>query len=546
MFTLLIYDNGLQWVDDQNLLKLGAEVEIKINNEVLIKGEITSLEPDFTEEGNAVLLVRGYDKSHRLHHVRRTKTYLQIEDSSLASQIAGNVGLGSDVDTTSTTYEYVMQSNQTDMEFLRSRAMRIGYQVYVEDGKLCFKKYPVSAKGNPVELEWGRDLLHFRVRMVAGRQPKQVTVRGWDPDTKQAILGQANAPSSTENQGGITQAGGVAASQAFGSDGENVVVNSPVEVQGEADTLAKGLLDATHGNFIHAEGECTGNPRIKAGGVVDVQGVGTRFGGKYLVSSATHVYNVEAGYRTTFRITGQQPNTLLDLVDASNEEQHGRGLLQGIVPAIVTNVNDPDDLGRVKVQFPWLGDDVESTWARVSSLMGGADRGWMILPEVNDEVLVAFEHGDTRFPYVIGSLWSKKDNPPLPTSEAVSDGKVVQRILKTRAGHTILLDDSSGKEQVVIRDKNGNEILIDSSSNTITITADVLEEKVAQNATFDCQGDIKQNATNLTIKCKGNLNLEASGQLKIKGAQVAIEGSGSTQVKSSGILQIQGSVVKIN
>lgn len=547
MFTLLIYDNGLQWVDDQNLLKLGAEVEIKINDQVLVKGEITSLEPDFTEEGNAVLLVRGYDKSHRLHHVRRTKTYLQAKDSDLASQLAGNAGLRADADTTSTTHEYILQSNQTDMEFLRTRAMRIGYQVYVEDGKLCFKKYPVAANGQPVELEWGLDLLHFRVRMAAGRQPKKVTVRGWDPNTKEAIVGQANAPSSTKNQGGTTKAGGAVASQAFGSDGEDVVVSSPVSVQGEADALAKGLLDAAHGNFIHAEGECNGNPRIKAGGIVDIQGVGNRFGGKYLVSSATHVYNVDAGYRTAFRVTGQQPNTLLDLVDSSYEDQQGRGLLQGVVPAIVTNVNDPDDLGRVKVKFPWMGDEVESAWARISSLMAGAERGWMILPEVNDEVLVAFEHGDTRFPYVIGMLWNKKDKPPLPVGEAVSGGKVVQRIFKTRAGHTILLDDNDGKEQIVIRDKSGkNEILIDTPSNTITITTDMLEEKISQNATLDCKGDIKQNATNLTIKCKGNLSLEASGQLNIKGAQVAIEGSGTTQVKSSGMLQIQGSVVKIN
>ena len=122
---------------------------------------------------------------------------------------------------------------------------------------------------------------------------------------------------------------------------------------------------------------------------------------------------------------------------------NGGGAPEGVVVGIVTNNKDPQGLGRVKVKFPWLSADEESNWARLSSPMAGKDRGLFILPEVNDEVLVMFEHGDVNHPFVIGSLWNGTDKPPLSADQAVDgSGNVVRRILKTTAGHTITLDES--------------------------------------------------------------------------------------------------------
>ena len=122
----------------------------------------------------------------------------------------------------------------------------------------------------------------------------------------------------------------------------------------------------------------------------------------------------------------------------------------GVAMAIVTNNKDPDGLARVKVRLPWISDDVESDWARVVSPMAGAGRGLYILPEVDDEVLVAFEHGNPSTPYVLGGLWNGKDKPP----EANSDGKNDIRVLKSRSGHVIRLDDTAGAERIEIVDKS--------------------------------------------------------------------------------------------
>ena len=197
----------------------------------------------------------------------------------------------------------------------------------------------------------------------------------------------------------------------------------------EATALANGLSNDISREFFQAEGTCTGDPRVKAGYKVTIKGVGTRFSGKYFVTSATHIYNAN-GYETRFSISGRQPNTLSHLLESHADEE--RGLMHGVVVGLVTNNKDPDDLGRVKVKYPWLGDNIESDWIRLSSPMAGSGRGFLYLPEVNDEVLIAFEHGDVHHPYIVGALWSSTDKPLKKNSEVVgSDGKVNQRLIQT-------------------------------------------------------------------------------------------------------------------
>ena len=139
MFTLSFHDPQLKWVDDA-LFDLGKEVEISAKaldnvQGVLIKGEITALEPIFSAVGDTRLVVRGYDKGHRLHRGKKTRTFLKKKDSDLVSKLAGEAGLTPTVDATTVTHDFVLQNNQTNMEFLMSRAERIGYQVYSADRK---------------------------------------------------------------------------------------------------------------------------------------------------------------------------------------------------------------------------------------------------------------------------------------------------------------------------------------------------------------------------------------------------------------------------
>jgi uncharacterized protein involved in type VI secretion and phage assembly len=185
------------------------------------------------------------------------------------------------------------------------------------------------------------------------------------------------------------------------------------------------------------------------------------------------------------------------------------GRFYGVTVGIVTNNQDPDGLGRVKVKLPWLSEEHESHWARLLTPMAGPERGLYCLPEVDDEVLVAFEHGQVEFPYVLGALWNGQDKPP----EQNDDGQNNRRTLKSRSGHVITLDDTKDQEQIVIRDKTGkNEIVIDSKNNTLNIRV---------------EGD-------LTIEAKGKISLKSSrGDVSIQGNNLSLQAQQNCEIKAN-------------
>ncbi|MGH8566156.1 MAG: phage baseplate assembly protein V [Gammaproteobacteria bacterium] len=191
----------------------------------------------------------------------------------------------------------------------------------------------------------------------------------------------------------------------------------------------------------------------------------------------------------------------------------------GVVIGIVTNNKDPDSLGRVKVKFPWLSDSDESAWARVAAPMAGKDRGFYFLPEIDDEVLVVFEHGDMRFPYVLGALWNGKDKPPATND----DGKNAVRLIKSHSGHTIRLTDKADEEKIEIIDKSGNnKLVIDTATNTISLTTDKdLKLSAAKGRiTLSAQTIVIEAQSKLEMKSSATADIKASGPLNIKGAVV--------------------------
>ena len=236
--------------------------------------------------------------------------------------------------------------------------------------------------------------------------------------------------------------------------------------------------------------------------MVTVGSVGDRFSGRYHITATTHSYRAE-DYTTVFHVTGKQPRTLCHLLEGEEKGEIGA------VVGIVTNNDDPEGMGRVRVKYPWLAEDEESAWARVVSFMAGKDRGAFFLPEVNDEVLLAFDHGSVHRPYVIGVLWNGEDAPPEANSTVLDgSGQVVQRIIKSRSGHVILLDDTSGGGGITIKDRAGNQIVIDSGSNAMKI-------EIQGNLEISSQGKV-------TIKGDAGVEISSSANVDVKGAMVKL------------------------
>jgi phage protein D/phage baseplate assembly protein gpV len=528
MFTLTFHDSDLVMLDE-GPFDLTKEVEItaeKANGDkvVLIKGEIPALEPIFDQGMVAKLAVRGYDKSHRLYRASKSRAFLNMKDSEIASKIAKEGGLQASVDDSTTVYDHIFQHNQSDLQFLMQRAWRIGFECFVDEGKLYFRK-PVT-DGSAVSLTWGSDLISFRPRLTLAEQVDEVIVKGWDVDKMEAIVGQAENgrlyPQISESQNGAAWAGD------FGT-GKLIIVDQPVVSQAEANTLAAARLDELSGAFIEAEGLAFRRPDIRAGKKVKLEKLGKRLSGEYLVTNATHNYDA-SGLYTRFTVRGTRSGLLTEQL----HQQRPISRWPGVVTAIVTNTDDPHNWGRVKVKFPWMTDDAESDWARVIGAGAGPEAGFFCLPEVDDEVLVAFEHGDFGRPFVLGGMWNGQHAIPPRPSSAGNGEKPQVRVWRSRAGHEIAMhDDADNKVELttagghLITFDDANQKIELTSSGGVTITIDDTKKSLSIKAGGDVKIESSMNmelkaGANMKIEAGANLDLKANAQATLKGAMVNI------------------------
>ena len=218
----------------------------------------------------------------------------------------------------------------------------------------------------------------------------------------------------------------------------------------------------------------------------------------------------------------------MSILDALGREEQQTRPMAGVATGIVTNNQDTENLGRVKLSFPWFSDENETDWVYIATLMAGPERGTFFLPEVDDVVLVAFEHGDIHRPYVIGALWNGVDAPPANNQ----DGRNNIRKIRSRSGHEIIFNDSNSEQQekVEIHTNAGHKIILDDSAG---------KEKIE---IIDKTGNNKI----VIDSVQNSMSLESAMQLKIKANMVEIEGTTSLTIKSNAVLTIQGLPVKIN
>lgn len=307
MFTIDLYnwdDEALKvsW-SDRSLFAVGNAVEISLGyiddlHKVML-AEITSLEPAFTSDSPPSLTVRGYDYGHRLARARKTRTFARMKDSAIVSQVAREAGLRAEVKDTKVALTHVVQSNQTDMEFLQRRAELIGFEVYVKDKVLHFQP-PQNAGQATLKLTLDDDITEFTPRLSTLGQVGEVSVRGWDVKQKKQIIGKAGVGQEYSAMGGKAS-GPKASNRAFGKAG-SIGVRQPVQTKAEADQIALGRFNEMALGYIRGDVTCYGTPQLRAGAVVDIQGAGTTFSGPYYVTSVTHSVTSEDSYQTTLTV----------------------------------------------------------------------------------------------------------------------------------------------------------------------------------------------------------------------------------------------------
>jgi len=525
LFQLTFRDQARSVIEDGRF-RIGSAVEVRVfsgkdtRGERLVTGEVTALEAEFDDSGTTTI-VRGYDTSHRLFRGRMTETYANVTYSDVAGKVARRAGLDvGQVDSSSTVHDLVSQANTTDWQFLSELAAEIGYELGCLDGKFQFRrpressggpaKGKLAAAADPLQLVLGANLVSVRATVSSTEQVKQVQVRGWDPVQKQELVATAQATTVSTT----LDVKPADTTSSFG-DAEYVAVSTPFATQSEVEAAAKALAEQIAGAYAELEGVALGNTKLRAGAVVSMGRLKKPFDGKYTLTTTRHTYDTRNGYRVRFTAGGHQDRSLLALASLGAGEPSPFG---SVVTALVTDVNDPDDMGRGKVRFPWLSASYNSGWARTVQVGAGAKRGAVMLPEVDDEVLVAFDRGDADHPVVLGGLYNGVDLPEL--GDGLIDGAtgaVKRRGFVSKDGHKLVFLDDASKSGVLLATKdNALRISLNDTKSSIKITS---------------KGKVEVEANEITVTAKGKLTLKAS-------TGITIDGGPSVEVK--------GSVVKLN
>ena len=506
--------NPFQKLDDSPF-EVGASLEVKLGStndrttKSIFKGEIVTIEPSF-DAGSASMVVRAYDRSHRMMRSRKQRTFMDVTISDIVKKVCSENGLSAKVESSGDKLDIVVQNSESDWDFIWRLAQRVGFELTVDDRKAVFEKPNTTSE--PVELSYPEDLHGFRPRITAVQQVDTINVRGWDSKSKRVVVGTKSRPDQ------VTEAGVTRAQVRDKFPGAVIEIGGQsFTSQGEAANIAQATLNQLANAYLAAEGECDGNPLIKAGTRLKIKGVGQKYSGTYRVAKAVHMLTT-GGYVTQFSNSAGE-HTLLGQAGGANG---GPRKVDSIVVGIVTNNNDPEKSNRVKVKLPSVS-EVETFWAPVLVPSAGNERGITMLPQPDEQVIVAFENGDPSYPVVLGSMFNGRD---LPGSEmAPTDGSFTLKSdhkAFVRAAEDITLQSDKGKWDIKI---DGGEVT----------------EKVSKGYTgdFGATWDLKatggitvESSQAVTIKAP-SITVEAKASLALKGAMVDINGSGGVTISGA-------------
>jgi len=535
--TLRFIDPGYALLGS-GAVSIGADLEIAApgGKETLFEGVVTAVGCDQREGEQPEVVVVGYDRSYELGLTSQVKTWSQVTVSSVLRDLVSSSGLGTTGDSVGpsagVSLDYLLQLD-TDLGLLGELARRRGADWWVDGSTLCFgKPDELTARRATVKLTLGDGLLSFSARVLP--VPEKVSVIGWDPVQQQTVTGVATSASD-----GVLPssqlAGQVHPSASF------VAAAHGARSAEEASTLSQALFDLRAAAAVEATGTAAGDGEIAPGGRVTVSGAGP-LSGEYPLSAVEHLYRPRRGFVTRFWSGDRRPSGLVE--DAPRGGGTGaKGSIighHGVTAGIVTNINDPTRQGRVKVLFAGMSTAQESTWARMVATGGGSTRGNVFIPEVGDEVLVAFEDGDTRVPVVLGGLYGSKSTIPPPD---VVDGKVQRRELVSRLGHTIRLLDGASTDQKAI------ELVLAGGLNAVHLGADKTTVTVEQGKALSITVGstiitVAQGSGAVSIKAP-SISLQADQQIQLQAPTITVSADASLELKGQTSASLQGLSVQL-
>ena len=511
----------------------------------LFTGEITGVALENDGRGRAELLVTVADHAHRLGRASRTTAYLETSYQEIVTQACRRSSLATGELGAGPLRPYVLQAG-TDLDLVNELSGRLGHDWAVEGTELSMWD-PQTRLGGPVAttLTVGTDITELSVRLTSSAAEK-VTVRGRDPKLDELVTADRTRTSHAP-----AELARLFSSMSLGSVTTLDTASSPISSQ-EAGELADAVL-STDGDVV-LRCRLRFEPDLRPGRTVAITGAGPS-DGTYYVREVVHTFT-ESEARTQV-VAGDKPRTSLrDALGPRGRASSGF-THDGLVIGTVSDVDDTDNLGRVKVTFQVLSSEVTSDWARVASVGAGSGRGMLSLPEIGDEVLLGFEGADVRRPVVLSGLYGPKSPPP-GAATAQKEGSILNRAITSRLGHVVELGDGTadadqhvllalagrthrlrlGKDRAEMVVPDGVPLSITSGASTISIDASGAVSVTGKTVTVTAD-------TKLSLKA-AEIEIAATAKVSVSGGQAELVGQGTTTVKSSGTTSVSGAMVMIN
>ncbi|MEA3354635.1 MAG: hypothetical protein U9Q33_12560 [Campylobacterota bacterium] len=304
MAKIVFNDNMGCELQEESIFTIGKPITISLGYsqkyKEIFNGEICRIDYNFAPGQSNYIELICFDKLFKLSRIRHSQAFVKMKDSDIAKKLAAEAGLQCDVDATTTTIDYLFQNNQTNLDFLRMRAKRIGYEVAIDGGKFIFKKARYAKQDKGVELKWEEDLIEFSAKVDATNVLEEIVVTSWDPVKKERVEGKAQAGSEAKVASPKNKGTSEVKSK-IKDKAKNYKIDIPNLKAGEAKNIAKAELTRRSMDFLTGNGMCVGNPEIKASKIIKIKNVGKKISGDYYVVSCEHLYG-PGGYRTLFEV----------------------------------------------------------------------------------------------------------------------------------------------------------------------------------------------------------------------------------------------------
>jgi phage baseplate assembly protein V len=381
----------------------------------LFDGEITALEHRYDAAHGQTIRVRCYDSLHRLRKRQPVRVHVQVTPSDLARHLVADLGLSVEAEADGPLTQRLIQHRQSDLDLLVGVSRRFGLFLTLRGDVLHL--ISLEGIGESIPLELGKTLQEVQLEVNAEPACRSVLAKGWDSSRMEAHESRADSAHIGRD------VDAEAPPDKFGVTGAHTLADEILPDDRHAAAVAQAELDLRISREVTMTGVADGDPDLLPGARVDISGVASSLAGQYVLTSVTHLINRRTGF--------------VSEISSIPPVFEKRPTAASAVWGTVTNVDDPEKLGRVRTSLPALG-AVETDWMGVMAAGAGSGKGFVILPDVGDHVLVLCIGGDVAQGIVLGGLYGTNN----PGDYGVEGTSIRRFSLGTPGGQRIKLDDT--------------------------------------------------------------------------------------------------------